>query len=305
MKKKIAFIFCLFSICLSAQNWCAEGATWHYTADYETPAVGYAKIEYTGDTIINSQVCNKLTKTYFGYNFISNQFVSYPLGMEYTYEQNHIVYMFNDSNWDTLYNFNSSIGDSWKMAKTPINGTCNANGRITVTDTGTVIINGFNLRYRAVDYNYDIPVLGIQIVHDTIIEKIGNKQRYMLPFDYCNLMIDGNEGGPFRCYQDNNFASYHPYFPNACNFTVNITEQTELNTISIFPNPVSSTINIHFSKNEELKKLKIYDLLGNCIITSALIKSLENIDVSYLPNGIYFMNIAVGNSQKTFKIIKN
>ncbi len=79
-----------------------------------------------------------------------------------------------------------------------------------------------------------------------------------------------------------------------CDTTSNIILDTEElsfleNSISIFPNPVSSTLAIT-TKNEVLiEGIKLYDLQGREIVLNT--KNFHQIDVSNLPTGNYFLEI--------------
>ncbi|MBI2270795.1 MAG: T9SS type A sorting domain-containing protein [Bacteroidetes bacterium] len=71
------------------------------------------------------------------------------------------------------------------------------------------------------------------------------------------------------------------------------------NDFRIFPNPVNSILNIE-STNKQLNKILIYDLLGN----KAEEMSYSNqINISNLPNGVYFLNIYANNDLIAIKKI--
>jgi ELWxxDGT repeat protein len=77
------------------------------------------------------------------------------------------------------------------------------------------------------------------------------------------------------------------------------------NTVTIYPNPVSSILTIEtvFSGNYQLK---IFNQLGQIVLDEFGNTSPNLLDVSNLSKGLYFLNIASenGNSQ-TIKFIKN
>ncbi len=73
------------------------------------------------------------------------------------------------------------------------------------------------------------------------------------------------------------------------------------NEIQIFPNPVSSTLKIDGIKGLDFE-IQIFDALGNKKITT---NKDDNIDLSSLPNGFYFVRIKFeGKVQKTLKLFK-
>ena len=81
-----------------------------------------------------------------------------------------------------------------------------------------------------------------------------------------------------------------------------------LNELEIYPNPSEGELNVHFSipsNNDVL--IKIQDVVGKTE-QSQTIKAIEGsnlvlLDTKNLSSGIYFLNIQIGNSSKTFQFI--
>ncbi|MFH1050749.1 MAG: T9SS type A sorting domain-containing protein [bacterium] len=63
------------------------------------------------------------------------------------------------------------------------------------------------------------------------------------------------------------------------------------NSLEIFPNPVSDYLNISYSLTQT-GSIEIYDVLGNKVLISEL---KEKVDVSKLPEGVYYLLINSGN----------
>jgi hypothetical protein len=141
---------------------------------------GYGDIAYSGDTLIDGQVTKKLTKTFHGLGW-GMDVTSYSIGTEYTYEANGVVYLRYQNQWDTLYNFNAQVGDSWRMAKQPFANVASQNSRLKVIATGTKLINSSTLKYVKVEFvDPQMNPLGFA---DTIVENIGFIGSYLLPYD--------------------------------------------------------------------------------------------------------------------------
>ncbi|WP_298761363.1 T9SS type A sorting domain-containing protein [uncultured Psychroserpens sp.] len=79
------------------------------------------------------------------------------------------------------------------------------------------------------------------------------------------------------------------------------TNTFELNTISVYPNPVVDILNIN-ATNNELKRLDILDINGRLVITKY--NSFENVDMHQLNAGVYFMRLYNKSATKTLKLIK-
>ena len=86
---------------------------------------------------------------------------------------------------------------------------------------------------------------------------------------------------------------------------LSIADQTSLSDIIVYPNPVSNRITIQIPNHLLGTKGKIYSILGQEVSSFSLNEIQSSIDVSHFKNGIYFLNVAMENGFKTFKIIKN
>jgi hypothetical protein len=285
MKSTVLFFALFFSSLSFAQNWAPVGAKWHYT--YIGFSSGYVQIAYVGDTIIGGQTCQKLQKTFNGLQFGVTP-TSYIFDTSYTYENNGIVYVLEQNQWKTLYNFNATIGEHWPMAPLPEFGGCTENSQLKVLATGTKVINAQTLKYLVVDFcNPDLTSQGFQ---DTIIEKIGFTGSYMLPFDMCTMAFDGNEGGPFRCYSDDNFSTYKPFYANDCEYLVGV-EESQMHKLVIYPNPSAGKFTIE-APLEAGQVIAIFDLNGQLVYRQLLMKSgfSQTLDIELNP-GIYLVQL--------------
>lgn len=295
MKKVLSILLFVFYLQITfAQTWCAPGAKWTYGYSDAGGYTGYVEVVFSGDTIINSINCKRLLKTKYVKSYFSSTIEVYNLGSEITYEQDSIVYIrVNNNNYfDTLYNFKALIGDQWTMIRRP--SQCDSTSNITVIDTGTISINSIPLKFIVVNLHFDSNFPNIDY-QDTIIEKIGIIGSYFLPADFCSAALDGNEGGRFRCYSDNNFNTYKPYYTNPCDYIfVGINEIENEESITIYPNPASSFITIN-SDNifGKLKSVELYNSFGQLMLVS----KQTNIDIKELPIGLYFIKVRNNEGQ--------
>src|SRR3990172_9519207 len=231
MKIKIAAAF--FPMCfpflfsqVCAQNWAAPGADWHYTYALFT-FDGYIKIEKLGDTLINGYTCDILKKTRIGYNYMTSTNDTIDLGREYTRLNNDTVYNFRNNQFYILYCLNANPGDTWTVAGNNTN--CNATDTVKVDSIGVTVINSTTLRYLWTSS----PTSSEWRFTNKIVEKIGCVG-YMFPEPYC--LVDINEGGPFRCYNDSAGWSYQTGIVPYCDYTTQVNEypQKSIHT-SVFP----------------------------------------------------------------------
>ncbi len=80
------------------------------------------------------------------------------------------------------------------------------------------------------------------------------------------------------------------------------TENFVFKEIKIYPNPVTSILNI--SNSEAMSKIEVTDMLGRTLSTKVLNDLETKIDMSNLPNGTYLIQVTTDNANKTFKVIK-
>lgn len=74
----------------------------------------------------------------------------------------------------------------------------------------------------------------------------------------------------------------------------------EIDSVSIFPNPVIDIINIESSN--PIEHYIIYDILGNQVMLS---NGVETVNVKDLNSGLYFIKLVLNNKSTTLKFIKS
>ncbi|MFD2542936.1 T9SS type A sorting domain-containing protein [Lacinutrix gracilariae] len=87
-------------------------------------------------------------------------------------------------------------------------------------------------------------------------------------------------------------------FSNDCQTLSTI--ENQLNTISIYPNPVVNNLNIALQSNQILENVTIINLQGKKVLTS----TSSTIDVSHLGAGYYFAMINTNRGKSIKKLIK-
>lgn len=79
-------------------------------------------------------------------------------------------------------------------------------------------------------------------------------------------------------------------------------EDFNLNAFKYYPNPVGDIL--HLEYNENLSRVIIYNVIGKQVYIKSLENNIEEINMSKLENGIYFMKVYSGSFSKTVKLIK-
>ena len=288
MKKNLLIVLVVFlnSWHVKSQtSWAEPQATWFYTFDHFAYAQ-YVKIEKVGDTLINGINCDVLQKTRIGYDYSQSIFDTINLGREYTCISldGDTVLNFRSNQFYVLYIFSALPGDTWILRGN--NSNCALIDTIRVDSIGTTIINSDTLRYLWTSKVSNS--LGWYFT-GKIVEKIGCIG-YMFPEPYCQI-IDINEGGLFRCYDDSLSWSFSSGIVPTCDYTTSIGElKGDQNGITIFPNPFLNTAEIIIPKKFDEQKIsfKVFNEYGEEILKDNNLASVRFIDGQNLSSGIYF-----------------
>ncbi|NOZ47272.1 MAG: T9SS type A sorting domain-containing protein, partial [Chlorobi bacterium] len=91
------------------------------------------------------------------------------------------------------------------------------------------------------------------------------------------------------------------------NKTINtkVAENAINSSVNIYPNPTGSILNIKLdNNNNELNSIELFDYLGKKIEVLEQLDNEVELDVSYLPAGMYFIKITQGDKVKTAKFMK-
>lgn len=153
-----------FGESLHAQVWAPPGATWYYDWSSFGP-FGYAEMHALGDTLVGGALCSDLLLTVHAYDPFGQVFYDQPLQHYYTHVNGDLVSIWNGVQFDTLFWFGATAGEQWDypLAITP--------GAITVQDTGSINLSGFNIHFLEVT----LP----EGEQDTLFERLGSKQFFM------------------------------------------------------------------------------------------------------------------------------
>jgi hypothetical protein len=97
-----------------------------------------------------------------------------------------------------------------------------------------------------------------------------------------------------------------PDFGDALNalLTIGVEEQMLDTNFALYPNPVTTEINISFPKNSENAEFALFNILGERILQTNITTFKSRIDVSGLASGMYIASITSNNKTTSYKIIK-
>ena len=119
----------------------------------------------------------------------------------------------------------------------------------------------------------------------------------------------GNGGGSIVLYDTNNDVVYNSPGNYGAREEAHFKTVGELgnndnilSNVVIYPNPATNNLNI---QNAENSSIKVFDLLGRIVVLENNISLNQQLDVSKLTTGTYFIKIINGNQVKTDKFIIN
>uniref|UniRef100_UPI0025C4283D T9SS type A sorting domain-containing protein n=1 Tax=Lacinutrix sp. TaxID=1937692 RepID=UPI0025C4283D len=91
-----------------------------------------------------------------------------------------------------------------------------------------------------------------------------------------------------------------------CLSTPNTLSTSSFETNSIFnyyPNPVKNTLSLN--AKEAITNVLIFNILGREVVKINTNTVSKNVDMSSLKSGIYFVQVTIGETVETVRIIKN
>ncbi|HON18856.1 MAG TPA: agmatine deiminase family protein [Salinivirgaceae bacterium] len=127
-----------------------------------------------------------------------------------------------------------------------------------------------------------------------------------------NFSAIAQQGWIFRQWNINGEICYSPDTTLTLNENTVATAMFEQNTgivnnqsneLQIFPNPLQNQLNILVNNQQTVKSVTIYDITGNQRKNVCSDEQRLTIDVSYLPSGVYFVEIQLPTSITTQRIV--
>lgn len=166
---------------------------------------------------------------------------------------------------------------------------------------------GYEFSYEIVNSNGDVVQRRTSFPNNQTVS-----DSYELPEDCYNIIIRdsyGDGGARIEVKDSNNqrlfFASGNWGAKKDGNFSTNgaLGVEDHINHfLSVYPNPADNTLTISGVENANIA---IYDILGKEIFTKENITALEEVRVSQLQAGTYFLKISRNGETTTKKFIKN
>lgn len=309
-KKILCFTFILLSFCANSQIWVQNNAVWHYDFDnsYEDGIYvnGFLKVEYNKDTVLDAKTSKMFLTT--KYRFTSDVYgtVSYLgnliIDTNYTWNNSDTVFYWRNNQFEILYDFTRTIGDSWVIGNGG-NGTngCSDISTVEVTNEGILNLSGIN--YKSFDlYSADSCSYKMRGQYNSRFGQYSVSQgMYNLIFPnqswFCDPSIpDESVLLTFKCFHDDGLI-FNPSGVD-CEYILNHIgiEEIENNIFKIYPNPSEGAIVIESLVND--LEIMIYNMLG-VLFEKHELNSFNNTIKINLAKGIYLIEVKSKQKKQT------
>ncbi len=87
------------------------------------------------------------------------------------------------------------------------------------------------------------------------------------------------------------------------NLCQGLNEITTANGVKLYPNPTKGELNIEFN-NDNAKNITVTDLMGRVVMATTLGNKKNNLSLTTLANGVYYVKIESNNSTEVVKVVK-
>ena len=268
---------------------------WYYEIENENGTVTYQHLECTADTAINHKDVTIIIRT----NTLYDKSEHTEMTREYLYEENGVLYWWNKDlqEFTVLYNYNAEEGDEWEVSVGSEHIT------LHVDEVSEFIY-------------YDIPFRSLTVSDEdnlfsgTIVCGVGHLTSF---FPERLMERSGSYGvNGIRCYWqgqvlifklgdkdcDEIYQQYHEGIEEDGSSTGSGTA----GTLTVYPNPTDGVLFVQTVHAPSLpgQTYCISNLMGQTLMTGIITAENQQINVSELPQGMYF--ISIGDMTRKFVV---
>jgi hypothetical protein len=268
------------------------GNEWYYEIENENGSITYQYMYQAGDTVVQDEPTHILVKI----NTLYDKDVHTDVTHEYVYERNGKLYWWNKTleEFTVLYNFGAEVGDEWEIKvgteslvmhvdaveEIEFGGRTYRMLRVSDPDnlfSGDIVCGIGHLTSffpeRLMDNGDGIRVDGLRCywIEDELVFKIGDEDCDAIYEELHGIEEDGPSTGS--------------------------------GTLMVYPNPTNGVLFVETHGRASLPDLtyRITNLMGQTVLSGNITAENQQIDVSGLPEGMYFITVA----SETRKFVKH
>ena len=260
------------------------GSEWYYEIQNDDGSITYQYMYQSGDTIVNDEPTQILVKI----NTLYDKDIHTEVTHEYIYERNGKVYWWNKTlgEFTVLYDFGAQPGDSW----------------VTKVGTETLIMHVDaveTVEYEGKTYR----MLRVSDVDDYFSGDIVCGIGHLTSF-FPERLMDNRDGilvEGLRCYWIEDELVFKPGDED-CDAVISELHGVEdgpstgSGTLTVYPNPTDGILFVETRRAMSLpdQTYRITNLMGQILMTGSISAETQQIDVSSLPQGMYFITVGEG-----------
>jgi len=264
-----------------------HGSEWYYEIQNENGSITYQHLYQAGDTIVQDEPTHILVKI----NTLYDKGLREDVTREYVYMRDGKVYWWNKTleEFTVLYDFGAQEGDTW------------------VTKVGTETLTMHVDAVEEIEYEGKIyRMLRVSDPDDLFSGDIVCGIGHLTSFFPERLMDNGDgirvEG--MRCYWVENELVFK-YGDEDCDAIydeLHGVEENVENQFNVYPNPTNGVLFVETRHGTSLldQTYRISNLMGQTVLSGNITAENQQIDVSGLPEGMYF--ITVGDITRKFVV---
>lgn len=302
--KWLSLLFFITSSLNAQIEFMPVGTSYTYLGEREEGVGSFELIPYflqitvLGDTLINGQVCRKVSNEL---NWRCDDTFS---SESFMYEEEGQVYHWNkhSESFDLLYDFTKTASESWVVSSY-----CGLNAEncpldsfiITVDSVSFVDVNDMNIQvqHTTVDWFSEGWGYGSRA---TIYEGIGALQHFFLTKEWWCITAPNYIRG-LRCFDsptDGLFTFYDD--EGSCKVLVQTNEELAADKLLVFPNPAKDQLTIQLAGAFDVQ---LYNAYGHLLSSQKDIQETAVLATHIYPSGYYFIHIQQGSHFLIKKII--
>ena len=264
------------------------GSEWYYEIQNENGSITYQYMYQAGDTIINDEPTHILVKINTLYDKDLHQDVSH----EYVYERDGKLYWWNKTleEFTVLYDFGAQEGDSWVIK--------------VGTETLTMHVDAVEeIEYEGRTYRMLRVSDPEGLFSGNIVCGIGHLTSF-----FPERLMDNGDGirvEGMRCYWSEGELVFK-YGDEDCDAVYDELHGIDENgpstgsgALTVYPNPTNGVLFVQTLHATSLpaETYRITNLMGQTLLAGQITNENQQINVSALPQGMYFITIA-GETRK-------
>ena len=257
------------------------GTEWYYEIQNENGITTYQNLEYVADTTINDKDVKIIIRT----NTLYDKDVNVEQTREYIYKQNFNYYWWNKTlgEFTVLFKAGANVGDEWDIKVGTETITVHVDAKDRVKHRGV----WYDRLYLSDEGGYfcGSALFNIGNMINFFPEKLMNKKK-----DYAVNSL--------RCY----WVDGHPIYMDDetdCDAILGIDEPTETQ-FCLYPNPTDGVLFVRTHTVRPYEEYRITNLMGQTVLAGNITAETQQIDVSGLPTGMYF--VSVGGETRKFVV---